>query len=182
MRAMAPGAVSPAWSSLVSGVFTAAAQQPNTSPPDPWTEAAQRVERLSPNRFPAVPSGVRQKMIADGCRVPQLLTPRDTKLERDFGGFVRGYEPPPKPTNVISGEFAERGQHDWAALCSSKGRSVIRVYWSGLSTCQPSFKSRKDVDLLEDYTFAYSVARATIPQMREMARDSVENGESLHLP
>ncbi len=121
-------------------------------------------------------------MIADGCRVPQLLTPRDTKLERDFGGFVRGYEPPPKPTNVISGEFAERGQHDWAALCSSKGRSVIRVYWSGLSTCQPSFKSRKDVDLLEDYTFAYSVARATIPQMREMARDSVENGESLHLP
>jgi hypothetical protein len=47
-----------------------------------------------------------------GCTVPQ------TYLSRE-------------PHNVISGEFARKGQTDWAVLCSRGGKSSILVFWRG---------------------------------------------------
>jgi hypothetical protein len=91
-------------------------------------------------------------MLADGCRITQAGTPRDANPVR--GNAVRGYEAPLPLTNVISGEFAARGQRDWAALCSANGRSTIHVYWGGPSTCATAFTAHNDVDLLEDYAFA----------------------------
>lgn len=154
------------------GVLLAASHELCAQDAAQWDDAAKRVERLSPDRFQRVPPAVRQQMLADTCRVPQFGTPRSTDLVR--GNSVRGVEPAPPLTNVISGEFAARGQRDWAALCSSDGHSVIRVYWGGPITCSPSFKPVPDVELLEDYAFSASIATATIPRMRRMARSSYE--------
>lgn len=70
------------------------------------------LERLPPSAFPQLPKSVLENLRARGCTIPQA-------------GFK------PKPNNVISGEFAKRGQTDWAVLCSRGGASSILVFWGG---------------------------------------------------
>ena len=166
------------------------AQQRPSPPLDGSQKAVQQVERLSPDRFRDVPSQIRQRMLADRCRIPQAGTPRSDNSVRQNENTVRGVEASLPLTNVISGEFAARGQRDWAALCSSNGRSTIRVYWGGSSACAPAFEPHNDVDLLEgydvgssiDYGFAASLERMTISLMRATAKKSADSGEPLHLP
>lgn len=38
-------------------------------------------------------------------------------------------------TNAIAGEFAIRGQKDWAVLCSINGKSHIHIFWGGPKKC-----------------------------------------------
>ena len=73
--------------------------------------------------------------------------------------------------NIVAGEFATRGQRDWAALCSVNLRSRLVVYWGGPARCGQLGGWRDDVHLLEDYVFAYSVHRITVPRMRVAARE-----------
>jgi hypothetical protein len=54
----------------------------------------------------------------EGCRIPQ--------------GTINGEI---VATNVISGDFAKRGQTDWAVLCSKQKRQYIRVFWGGPNRC-----------------------------------------------
>ena len=70
------------------------------------------IERLTPVAFPQLPKNLMKNLQARGCTIPQA-------------GFK------PKPNNVISGDFAKRGQTDWAALCSRGGESSILVFWGG---------------------------------------------------
>ena len=37
--------------------------------------------------------------------------------------------------NVISGEFARKGQKDWAILCFKDDHAYIRVFWGGAARC-----------------------------------------------
>lgn len=64
-----------------------------------WDEAAALIRHLPPSAFPEAPVAVRDRLIADGCSVPQAYHSST-------------------PHNVISGEFAAPGQTDWAALCT----------------------------------------------------------------
>jgi hypothetical protein len=38
-------------------------------------------------------------------------------------------------TNAIEGEFAIKGQKDWAVLCSINGISHIHIFWGGIKKC-----------------------------------------------
>jgi len=109
-----------------------------------WEEAARRVTRLSPAAFPDLPARIRSLMEADGCRVPQ-----DPSLAR--------------PHNVVSGEFAGRGQRDWAAFCSANGTTTVRIYWGGPIRCPALGYSGSDVSMLQDYEF-YMHLGADSPQ------------------
>lgn len=80
-------------------------------------EAARRIVRLPPSRFPQLPRVVRRQLESDGCLVPQ-------------GAKEAG------PHNVVSGQFAAAGQVDWAILCSIEGQSSIRIFWGGYSSCR----------------------------------------------
>lgn len=62
-------------------------------------QAAEQVLRLRPSAFPELPRNVAQDLQKRGCSIPQ------TNL-------------PPKPHNVLHGEFARAGQTDWVVLCS----------------------------------------------------------------
>ena len=80
-------------------------------------QSEAQVLRLRPSAFKKVPAQVLRKLEAQGCTIPQ-----DT-----FSATER--------TNLIHGEFARRGQSDWAALCSRHGVSIIEVFWGGISPC-----------------------------------------------
>lgn len=85
-----------------------------------FDEAAETgINRLSPYDFAEVPIEVREMLVEMGCTIPQI--PDDWPGE--------------KPMNVISGEFAVKGQDDWAALCSRDGGSAIIVLWGGDVNC-----------------------------------------------
>jgi len=81
-----------------------------TKEPDNLSSAIFDLERLLPSTFHQLPRNVVRTLRSRGCAIPQ------TDLE-------------PRPNNIITGEFAKRGQKDWAVLCSRGGNSSILVFW-----------------------------------------------------
>ena len=71
-----------------------------------------RIVRLSPAAIRSLPANLVKELERRGCTIPQEALTK-------------------KPNNVIKGEFAKRGQTDWAALCSLNGVSTILVFWKG---------------------------------------------------
>ena len=71
---------------------------------------------LHPDDFPALPASVRHAITSRGCEIPQSSDEAT-------------------PHNVIRGQFAHRGQYDWAVICSKKKFSTIRVFWGGQARC-----------------------------------------------
>jgi hypothetical protein len=66
---------------------------------------------LSPAAFPELLDTIRADLQRRKCKIPQLL-----------------HE---KRVNVIRGEFAKRGQRDWAVLCETGRVSSILIFWKG---------------------------------------------------
>jgi hypothetical protein len=50
---------------------------------------------------------------------------------------------------VIRGEFANKGQTDWAVLCSKEGKSSILVFWGKPTACASEFASSDDDGFLQ---------------------------------
>jgi hypothetical protein len=75
-------------------------------------QAERKIVRLRPNAIPELPTAVIQELDRRACTIPQEVFSK-------------------KPNNVVKGEFAKRGQTDWAVLCSVKGVSRILVFWNG---------------------------------------------------
>ena len=90
------------------------------------------VRLLPPSAFPNLPPAVRQQAEARGCEIPQEA-------------FVGGY----KVNNVIAGEFAQRGQRDWAILCSKGGNSSILVFWGKPTSCSSEMRAENDAKYLQ---------------------------------
>ncbi len=74
-----------------------------------WLRADTATTRLNPSAFPSLPSQVRTALERRGCTIPQ---PSNAD----------------HPQNVISGEFTDSKQTDWAVLCSRERRSAILVF------------------------------------------------------
>lgn len=85
-------------------------------------EATAKSFSSPPAALSDVPEPVRVLLAEESCLVPQPWRP----------GVPPGY------TNVVRGEFAVRGQYDWAVLCSRAGKSSIRLFWGGPSRCSDS--------------------------------------------
>lgn len=98
---------------------------------DPWEEAARQIRRLPPSAFAGrAPKVVIDRLTALGCTIPQ--------------SFVSA-----SPHNVIRGQFAKRGQVDWAALCSKDGISTIVILWGGRAHCPVDTVRIADKDYLQ---------------------------------
>jgi hypothetical protein len=72
----------------------------------------------APSSFSELPPTIIDDLKSEGCRIPQGIINNEVIS-----------------TNVISGEFAQPGQIDWAVLCSRRGRQYIRIFWGGPVTC-----------------------------------------------
>ena len=64
-----------------------------------FTRSLSLIRHLPPAAFPEAPPHVRKILDQENCQIPQV-----------YGDH--------RPGNLIRGEFALRGQTDWAALCS----------------------------------------------------------------
>jgi hypothetical protein len=113
--------------------------------------AVAAVPRFGADRFPSLPPTVRQEFVAMNCQVPQP-------------SLTAG------PSNMIEGEFAAKGQRDWAALCSDGSASTIRIVWGGDSRCESSLAAQQDSDVLTSTapgkaTFSRALSVAAIEQI-----------------
>lgn len=100
--------------------------------PEGWEQAEREIKRLPPAAFPQLPEAVVKKLEARGCTIPQ--------------SFIK-----PQPHNVIRGEFARKGQRDWAVLCSTEKKSTILVFWGKPTTCP------NEVAIIEDRIFLQTI-------------------------
>jgi len=100
---------------------------------DKWAEADVATLRLPPATFSQLPKNIVLYLEGRGCTVPQ------TYLNRE-------------PHNVIRGEFARRGQTDWAVLCSRFGESSILIFWRG------STKSVSDIAKAADRNYLQTIS------------------------
>ncbi|MFN0139851.1 MAG: hypothetical protein ACKVQW_07155 [Pyrinomonadaceae bacterium] len=90
--------------------FLTVATQANAQ--DRWQIADEATLRLEPSAFSQLPKSIVSFLEKRGCTVPQ-----------SYGRST--------PHNVIRGQFARKGQFDWAVLCSRKRVSSILVFWNG---------------------------------------------------
>lgn len=77
------------------------------------------IRRLAPREFHQLPQPIVRALEARGCSIPQLWTYDDPHFKSEFR----------KPRNVIRGSFRQRGQVDWAVLCSCEDSSSIVIFW-----------------------------------------------------
>ena len=98
---------------------------------DPQFEVAERqIVRLPPAAFPRLPGAVIRELQRRGCTIPQEALSK-------------------QPNNVVRGQFARRGQTDWAVLCSVHGASSILVFWSGSSRNPAELAEAEDRNYLQ---------------------------------
>lgn len=91
--------------------------------------AAVKINRLRPSAFPELPARIVRELERRGCTIPQVT--------------IEGVDTN-KPHNVASGEFTRKGQKDWAALCSRRGRSAIHIFWGRPTKCASVIEARAD--------------------------------------
>lgn len=97
---------------------------------DQWDRAARLTTRLPPSAFTELPKQFAEELEQLGCTIPQSAYTGE-----------RG--------NVIHGNFAARGQEDWAVLCSRGGTSVILVFWGGPAQCARELALAEDKSYLQ---------------------------------
>jgi hypothetical protein len=90
---------------------------------------AVKIRKLKPSAFRALPAGIVTELNRRACSIPQVS--------------IEGYETG-KPHNVVSGEFARKGQKDWAALCSRGGQTAIHIFWGRPTKCASIIGAAED--------------------------------------
>ena len=103
-----------------------------------WLRADAATTRLKPSAFPSLPSRVRTALERRGCTIPQ---PSNAD----------------HPQNVISGEFTDATQTDWAVLCSRERRSAILVFRGGRSDQVDELAEEADLQYLQVTTGKHEI-------------------------
>jgi len=99
-------------------------------PPNVWDVANSKVKRLPPSAFPGLPVSIKKDLSNRQCTVPQTFAST-------------------QPHNAIQGEFARKGQKDWAVICSTGQVSSILIFWGGSTKEVSSIYSSADRDYLQ---------------------------------
>jgi hypothetical protein len=111
-----------------------------------WNRAEREIRRLPPSSFKELPAKVVKELKVRGCTIPQTYTSR-------------------KPHNVIQGEFARKGQKDWAVLCSKESKLAILVFWAKRTKCpaeMPWFEDKHGLQGIGGEEIGYLIAIAPV--------------------
>lgn len=104
-----------------------------------------------PKSFNKLPSTITSSLVKEGCQIPQ------TTIE---GHLVS--------RNVITGEFAKKGQKDWAVLCSKEGSLYVMMFWGGETQCPSEIDLGSINSELEfDHSIGTASKRAIIQDYQE---------------
>lgn len=110
---------------LPLGLPTSEVPASQNSPESEWDRAARAIKRLPPSSFKHLPGSIVRKLESQGCTIPQAVEI-------------------PKPHNAISGEFARKGQKDWAVLCSRQGQTSLQIFWGKGTPCPSELAASED--------------------------------------
>jgi len=90
----------------------------------------------SPSDFPELPQDFGKLLIGRGCQIPEYSN--------------LGFKVIP-PKTVISGDFAQSGQTDWAVICQKDDQSSIVVFWAKPTgaECDPELEKSGNRDYHE---------------------------------
>lgn len=128
------GIASPACA--VGGQTAQATKTPKNAAP----QKIENVKRLQPSEVaaqtPGLPPEFVEKLNTRGCTIPQFDSGESTEAAA-------------APNNVIEGEFAKKGQKDWAVLCSNGKTSTIVIFWSKPTSCPASLARLDDAHYLK---------------------------------
>ena len=116
-------------------VLAVAASRAATEQDYDWEKGEREIKRVAPSSFKQLPATVIKELEDQGCTIPQSDYP-------DFSNELH---------NVIQGEFARKGQRDWAVLCSREGKSSILVFWEKPSECPDNIGEVKDKIFLQGW-------------------------------
>lgn len=101
---------------------------------------------VKPKAIKALPPHVAAALERQNCLVPQFRLGPDAELL----------------LNAISGEFAAKGQTDWAILCEHEHRWSILVVWGGPASCPNELPDRaKLAETVDRYIRAVSEQEVT---------------------
>jgi hypothetical protein len=92
-------------------------------------QASQGISYSPPSAFVQLPLKIQSELQSRGCQIP-----------RPYTGTANA--------NVIRGQFARRGQTDWAVLCSKEKISSILVFWNGSETTPAEIDPAPDGNFL----------------------------------
>jgi hypothetical protein len=98
----------------------------------PYSASSTVIRQLLPSAFPDLPVDFKSQLEAHGCTIPQW-----------------GWDEKRKVENVIKGDFAEKGQLDWAALCYKAGQSSILLFWGKRTACPSELAVTADESVVE---------------------------------
>jgi len=129
------------------------------------------ITRLPPAALSDVPEAVRALLVERGCLVPQ---PFRTAAHLGYA-------------NVVRGEFAVRGQYDWAVLCSRAGKSSIRLFWGGPSRCSDDLAEYDDASFLQMVTpdangYSRVISRISPDDLTQRYASQYNRNDSATLP
>lgn len=113
-----------------------------------WDVAEKNIVRLHPDKFSQLPPTIMKDLTNRGCTVPQTWVSKKTH-------------------NAIEGEFAKKGQKDWAVLCSKAGVSSIIVFWGGSEKCSPELRSLPDKSFLQGTGSGIAYSRLLSPVCKD---------------
>ena len=161
------------------------AQQPMPHPEsgthaDSMARAVASIVRLPPSAFPEIPRAVRGVLEFRDCLIPQRhVSIGDTTLAgREADRAVR--------SNVLRGQFFERGKFAWAVLCSAHGiTSIVFLPDDGslLSTASgqemTELSSRPDATWIQPDGGGAWTLRATMFLAKASAIDRARDGAKL---
>jgi hypothetical protein len=125
-----------------------------------------KIDRRAPTAFSAAPKHVIDWLRKQECSIPQAEVP--------------DYHPTKTPHNLISGEFAAKGQKDWAALCSRNGTSSIKVLWGGKSRCAGELNEESDINYMQSGVggkFVYSRLISVVRKQQILERQIAFDGK-----
>lgn len=115
---------------VLGGLLFAGARTLPGQTREEFQEADHAVVRLAPSQFPDLPTNLVRELENRGCAVPQELHATARQ-------------------NVIRGEFKQRGQFDWAVLCSKDRVSTILVFWGGTEKAPSELAAAEDLRYLQ---------------------------------
>jgi hypothetical protein len=169
--------VSGAQQAAAAGAKSAATAGKTTGAAGKSGKANDHVRRLEPSELagavPGLPAEFVEKLNARGCTIPQFDAGGVAGAGADgvANGAASGASDASdaagsaaQPNNAIRGEFARRGQKDWAALCSNGTTSTIVIFWGKATACPASLARLDDAHYLKagggkrDRTLHYSRA------------------------
>jgi hypothetical protein len=116
-------------STLISVIFVLTFA-PQAIAQDKWQIADEATLRLKPTAFSRLPKNIVLSLQKRGCTVPQTFSNST-------------------PHNVVRGQFARRGQFDWAILCSRQRVSSILFFWHGSTKSVAEIARADDKDYLQ---------------------------------